>query len=283
MIRNQEQEQAGEHQKRLETALAPLRERLVTHPLYGCLHDGHSIRLFMKAHVFAVWDFQCLLKALQRLLTCVEVPWLPTPDPEARRLVNEIVLDEETDQAPGGGYLSHFEIYLQAMRECGANSEPIQSFVNRVSGGLSVERALDVPSLPPGIRPFVDATMAVARSGQPHCVAAAFAYGREAIIPAMFRQLVDQLAEVSPRSWTTLRYYLDRHIGKDSEQHGPQAAMLVRKLCRSDEVLWSQAIEAAQKSLEARARLWDRIAGSIIEGKEEAANKPMQRTGFAGR
>ncbi len=272
MIEKQEHGKAGEAQTRFEIALAPLRQRLVTHPLYACLRDEQSVRIFMEAHVFAVWDFQSLLKALQRLVTCVEVPWLPTPDPAARRLVNEIVLDEESDQAPAGGYLSHFEIYLQAMRECGANTEPIQSFVSGVRAGLSVEEALDAPSLPPGIRPFVIDTMGIARSGQTHRVAAAFAYGREEITPAMFRQLVDRLVAVSPRSWTTLRYYLDRHIEKDSERHGPQAGMLVRKLCGSDETLWSQAMEVAQMSLKARARLWDEIVARVVGRKEGATN-----------
>jgi hypothetical protein len=99
----------------------------------------------------------------------------------------------------------------------------------------------------------------------------------------MFRQLVDRLAAVSPRSWATFRYYLDRHIGKDSEQHGPQADMLVRKLCGSDRSLWSQAMEAAQTSLDARLRLWDKIAATVVGRKKGAANKPMQRTRSARR
>ena len=264
MTGNSERGEADEARERLDVALAPLRERLVTHPLYATLRDEQSVRIFMEAHVFAVWDFQSLLKALQRLVTCVEVPWIPTPDPEARRLVNEIVLDEESDHAPAGGYLSHFEIYLQAMRECGADTDPIQSFVSSVSAGTAMEEALEPATLPPGIRSFVDTTMTIARSGQPHRVASAFAYGREEIIPAMFRQLVDRLAVVSPRSWSTFHYYLDRHIGKDSEQHGLQADLLVRMLCGSDQTLWSQALEAAQTSLEARIRLWDRIAATVV-------------------
>ena len=126
-------------EQQFESSIAPLRERVVMHPLYDHLRDEGAIRLFMEAHVFAVWDFQSLLKALQRLLTCVEVPWLPTPDPQARRLLNEIVLDEESDEAPGGGYLSHFELYLQAMRECGAKRTTIETFLGSLRAGLPVD------------------------------------------------------------------------------------------------------------------------------------------------
>lgn len=257
-------------EQQLEITLAPLRERLVTHPLYAHLCDEGTIRIFMEAHVFAVWDFQSLVKALQRLVTCVEVPWLPTSDPEARRLLNEIVLDEESDQAPGGGYLSHFELYLQAMQECGANVTPIQTFWGSLSAGLSVEEALETSAVPPGVGPFVRATMAIARSAEPHRVAAAFAYGREEIIPAMFRRLMDQLAELSPRSWGTLRYYFDRHIRTDSERHGPQARLLMRRLCGSDAIRWSEAADAARTSLEARDRLWNEIVLTLtskVEGR----------------
>ncbi len=159
---------AGEAEQQFENTLAPWRERVVTHPLYAHLRDEGAIRLFMAAHVFAVLDFQSLLKSLQRLVTCVDVPWLPTSDPQARRLLNEIVLDEESDQAPGGGYLSHFEIYLQAMRECGANVTPIQIFLGHVRAGLPVEQALEASALPPGVGLFVRATMAIARSTEPH-------------------------------------------------------------------------------------------------------------------
>src|SRR5260370_36978106 len=128
-------------EQQLEITLAPWRERVVAHPLYAHLGDEGTIRIFMVAHVFAVWDFQSLLKALQRLVTCVEVPWLPTSDPEARRLLNEIVLDEESDQAPGGGYLSQFEVYLQAIREYGANVTPLQTFLGQLRAGVTGEPA----------------------------------------------------------------------------------------------------------------------------------------------
>jgi hypothetical protein len=156
------------------------------------------------------------------------------------------------------------------MRECGANVTPIQTFLDNLRAGLSVEDALETSVVPPGVGAFVRATMAIARSSEPHRVAAAFAYGREEIIPAMFRRLVNQLAELSPRSWGTLRYYLDRHILTDADRHGPQTRLLVRRLCGSDDIRWAEALEAARTSLEARDRLWNEIVlalSSKVDGR----------------
>jgi len=239
-------------------------ERLISHQLYRHVCDEQSLRIFMRAHVFAVWDFQSLLKALQRMVTCVDIPWLPSGDPVAGRLINELVLDEESDRAPGGGYLSHFEMYLEAMRQCGADAAPIQNLLYDLRSGKTLEESLERPSVPPGVRQFVLNTMAVARSRDVHRIAAAFAYGREEVIPAMFRRLADELAAVSPEAWSTFRYYLDRHISEDADRHGAFARELVARICGSDNLLWSEAQEMARSMLGARIVLWDEVLESIV-------------------
>jgi len=94
--------------------------RLISHQLYHHVCDEQSLRFFMRAHVFAVWDFQSLIKALPRMLMCVKIPWLPSSDPMARRLINELVLDEESGQAPGEVYLSHnVQILPGSAYQCG--------------------------------------------------------------------------------------------------------------------------------------------------------------------
>ena len=122
--------------------LGDARQRLVDHPIYSLVDSPDRLKRFMESHVFAVWDFQSLLKAMQQRLTCTSVPWLPTPDPEARRLVNEIVLDEESDELPEGGAASHFELYLDGMRRTGADTGPIDRLLAQLADGTSLDRAL---------------------------------------------------------------------------------------------------------------------------------------------
>src|SRR6202020_2973894 len=115
--------------ERIRAAISNQRQSLLSHPVYGHIQGVVALRLFMEHHVFAVWDFMSLLKALQRRLCCVDVPWLPATDPLATRFVNEIVLAEESDEDGQGGFLSHFGLYLRAMTRCGADTTAIDGLV----------------------------------------------------------------------------------------------------------------------------------------------------------
>ncbi len=247
--------------------VADLLHRVRSHEVYRRVCDEPSLRRLMQAHVFAVWDFQSLLKALQRAVTCVDVPWLPTADPESRRFLNEIVLEEESDECPWGGYLSHFELYHRAMVECGADTRQIDAFVHALRVGGSVDDALALASASEGVRRFVQTTMEIAHSGSPHRIAAAFSFGREEIVPQMFQRLVDRLSEVQPRRWSTLRHYLVRHIERDGEKHGPFARRLVARLVGVDPTRQQEAEDAARACLVARVQLWDEVFLSLERGE----------------
>jgi len=233
-----------------------LRDRLVSHPLYRLIDGPGRLRRFMESHVFAVWDFQSLLKALQQRLTCTTIPWLPTPDPEARRLVNEIVLDEESDELPEGGSASHFELYLDAMRQAGADTRPIERLLDLLRGGTSLHAALDACGCPPAAAAFVRRSFAVIESGSTPAIAAAFTYGREDVIPDMFRGLVARLAAEDPVAWNRFRFYLERHIEHDDEHHAPVCRRIVARLCGDDAAKWREASTAARECLAARIALW---------------------------
>ena len=101
--------QKENHQRlKLEKSLETTRALIMNHRLYERISNEKQICIFMEYHIFSVWDFQSLIKSLQKQLTCVSTPWLPTKDTEARRLMNEIILDEESGPHPDGGFASHF-------------------------------------------------------------------------------------------------------------------------------------------------------------------------------
>jgi hypothetical protein len=242
-----------------------LRQRIVDHPLYARIRDAHGVRSFMRSHVFCVWDFQSLLKALQREFTSMDVPWLPKGDPEARRLMNEVVLEEESDIHPDGGYASHFELYLDAMRDSGADRGPIDGLIARLRRGETIGPALANATLPAGVREFVGTTFDVIATGELHRMVAVFTYTREDLIPDMFSRVVKGLAEHAPAQWSKFQFYLNRHIEIDGERHGPISHALLNRVCGKDPRLWQEAEESVRQALAARLALWDGIL-SEIEG-----------------
>src|SRR6266850_3381410 len=98
------------------------------HAVLGAVQSLQHARIFMEHHVWAVWDFMSLLKSLQAEIAPTRVPWVPPRDPAAARLINEIATVEEADDGPDGVPASHFEIYMQAMEEAGADTTPIRTF-----------------------------------------------------------------------------------------------------------------------------------------------------------
>lgn len=251
--------------------LGDARERLVRHRIYGLVNSAARLRRFMESHVFAVWDFQSLLKAMQQRLTCTSIPWVPTPDAEARRLVNEIVLDEESDALPEGGSASHFELYLHGMRNAGADTGPIDRMIETLRAGVSqggksvatvVGDAMREAGAPEAAQAFVRHSFAVIESGSTHGIVAAFTYGREDVIPDMFRGLVSSLASRDP-AWERFHWYLDRHIEADDEKHAPVCRRIMARLCGDDPAKWAEASRMARACVEARIALWDAIAAEL--------------------
>jgi hypothetical protein len=249
--------------ERLRGRLRPLRNALLDHAVYREIKGLGALRLFMEHHVFAVWDFMSLLKALQARLCCVSVPWLPAPDAQATRFLNEIVLAEESDEDGQGGFLSHFGLYLRAMTRCGADTTAIDRVLEELRKGSPVPAALAAVGVPGCVERFVCRTFGLIERGGLWSLASAFTFGREDLLPALFQRLVDELDVEAGGGLEDFRYYLRRHIGLDGGEHGPMAVRLVASLCGSDEARWQEAEEAAVTALEARRDLWDGVLTTL--------------------
>lgn len=249
--------------------LTLLRNRLDQHPVYGAVQTMSDLRLFMECHIFSVWDFMSVIKYLQQQIAPASYPWVPLGNPTVRYFINQLVLEEESDQAPPGGryaHASHFELYLDAMREVGANPDAALSFVPTAARD-GMDRALALGVAPAASVRFMESTFGFLKSGKPHVVAAAFALGREHIIPGMFRSFLKRMG-MSEQDAPTFHFYLNRHIHLDADFHGPISLQLLDELCDGDEIKLKEAGVAASAALEARIRFWDDIHAAIVSGHQ---------------
>jgi ActR/RegA family two-component response regulator len=248
--------------------ITPLREKLLAHRVYDMLTTMKALQVFVKYHCYAVWDFMCLLKALQNKLTCTEIPWQNPSNMDAARMINEIVVAEETDvRQDGHGYASHFTLYVEAMDEIGANTDALYRFADLIAEGMPWAQAVNRAEVPAAAAEFMSHTLEMCQDHPPYEVAAFFLFGRENLIPDMFRKIVEGLAESENVKIDAFRYYLDRHIGIDEEEHGPASVRMMKSMCGDNDMRWRLVKRAAEESLIARIKLWDGIAEAI-----EAAN-----------
>lgn len=238
--------------------LSDLREELKSHKLYNKINNIESLKLFMENHVFAVWDFMSLLKSLQFHLTCVSIPWVPSENPYLARLINDIVFEEESDLNELNQPKSHFEMYLDAMCQIGANTQQVDQLLNFLKSGKKLEDSFHEVKVHDEIISFIKYTFQIISSNEVHKIASAFAFGREDIIPDMFIEIL-KTEDPNNNRYNKFRYYLNRHIELDGDKHGLQAIEMVFELCNNNQEKLYEALYVAKQSIKQRLLLWDYI------------------------
>ncbi len=244
-----------------------LRKELATHPVYAAVTDMNDLTTFMQHHIYSVWDFMSLVKYLQNEIAPAQTPWIPFGDALVQRFINDIVLEEESDEGipledGTPTYTSHFNLYAQAMEEVKVgSSQDIRTFVAKVASDSLEEARKSIP-IPSAAKAFMETTFSFIHSDKPHVIAAAFALGREHIIPEMFRALLDKM-NISRDQAAVFHYYLDRHIELDGDHHGPMSMRMLELLCESDETKIAEAEQAALTAIRARIKFWDGVLVAI--------------------
>lgn len=242
-----------------------LRESLSKHPLYAAIHNENNLKVFMEHHVYAVWDFMSLIKSLQKHFAPSKFPWIPPKNSRYANFINKLVLEEESDDAlidsVDATYASHFESYCQAMLEAGANIHPILKFIE-VVGNDGLDTALEVADVPTPAKQFMMFTFDIIGRNQPHLLAAALAYGREALVPQLYRSILGGL-QISPSDAPNLYAYLNRHIQLDEQEHGPLATQMVQELCDGADEKLNEAMEVAEQAVATRLEFWNGIHDAL--------------------
>ena len=243
--------------------IAQFHEPLERHPIYAAVTTIDDLRCFMQHHVFSVWDFMSLIKFLQSVVAPTRYPWTPGGDGNVARFINELVLEEESDEHPvDGGHCSHFVLYQSAMAEIGADVGPSNDFVDRLNTGIDINQALQHPDVPAPSRRFTTTTFGFIDDDRPHIAAAALALGREHIIPGMFRAILRRIG-VGAKQAPIFHAYLQRHIHLDEDFHAPLSLRLLNGLCASDHRRIDEAVSAAEHAVQARVAFWDGVLEAI--------------------
>lgn len=253
----------NEHIKKLQKEIEPIRQQLIQHQVYSNIKTIKDLNIFMEHHVYAVWDFMSLLKALQKNLTCVNLPWIPVGTPETRYLINEIVLGEESDVDENGKRTSHFELYLEAMKQAGCDLNKINALIKNISKKIPVSESIVISEIPTASAEFINNTFSVINSNIPHVQAGVFTFGREDLIPGMFISFVNELNKQTDNKISILKYYLERHIEVDGDHHSHLAYKMTEELCGDDKNKWDEATTAIKNALYHRIKLWDFILHRI--------------------
>lgn len=253
---------------KINTVIEPLRQEIINHKVYSVIRELDDLKVFMNYHIYAVWDFMSLLKSLQNNLTCTSVPWFPVGDAVTRHLINEIVVGEESDIDGAGIRKSHFELYLEAMKQCNADVEKMNIFITSLKNSNEFQSAYKNAETPLAAQNFVNFTFDCIDSKKSHLQAAVFTFGREDLIPDMFHSIVSDMHEKFPNSLTIFKYYLERHIEIDGDHHSNLALTMTSNLCGENEEFWKEAEQASVQSLKQRIALWDGIYDQIIAQKK---------------
>jgi hypothetical protein len=242
--------------------IGSFKQQLEEHPVYEAVASIQDLRCFMEHHVYSVWDFMSLIKYLQSVIAPTTYPWTPQGDASVRRFINELVLEEESDETHvPGEYSSHFELYQRAMAEIGADTAAISGFIQSVRD-TGIDEALQLASIPEASRRFTTRTFKFIRGNKPHEIAAALALGREHIIPCMFRSILKRIG-VSANEAPIFHFYLNRHIHLDEDFHAPLSLRLLNSLCGNDEAKIQEALDAATVAVNARIEFWDGVLVAI--------------------
>ena len=242
--------------------LDSFKARLEDHPVYSSVQTLDDLRTFMEHHVFSVWDYMSLIKYLQSVIAPTQYPWVPQGDASVRRFVNELVMEEESDESNvHGEFSSHFELYIKAMEEIGADTSKIKKFVHDVIEN-GIEYSLENSTIPAPSKFFTENTFKSIERNNAHEVAASLALGREHIIPLMFSALLEKM-NVSKNEAPIFHYYLQRHIDLDGDSHAPLSLRLLNGLCEGSEQKIEDAVMAANSAVNTRLKFWDGVLNAI--------------------
>lgn len=244
------------------------------HPAFKNMKSQLHLRIFMEHHVFQVWDFMILLKSIQFGINNIYKQgynnfscWFPKVPGKFSRLITEICLDEESDEALWD--LSHFEYYLKAMEQSNCEMYHIERALQYVRSNTGENQNLENVDFFPS--EAVEEHFRYMRNisnitENPEALLykplASFCVCREGLIPDFFSSIVKEISQKSQISNNYFIQYLTRHIELDGDEHSEKWYELLGYFLDDDN--FDDALEIIIQSLRLRKQVLDEINEKIL-------------------
>ncbi len=245
--------------------IEPIKTNLLSlerHKVFDQLLSNEDLQLFMSWHVFSVWTYMSIIKRLQLEFTCTCLPWTPYRSAKSAHLINKIVSENESIDLANNTYLSHFELYLCAMEEIGANTFSIRTFVDLIAANMPLQDALKISNSPPAIEEFVLTNTHIAISGSVEEVLGCMIYAHEYIFPKSFIHSSAGSA-LSRFAEEKFSLYLKMCCSTDPHQRHLDITNLLIEQTNGNESCLKTCLDAALGAIKRQANLWDSLACKI--------------------
>jgi hypothetical protein len=216
-------------------ALSPLREQALNHDVYRLISHPQALTVFVEHHVFAVWDYAALYTAAHDSADSLSV----------RRA--SAALDE----------------YRRAMVTYGADTRTIDQFEALTGAGTPWPHALDRACVPRAAARFVSRTLTLCQERSPIDLAATLLFGRERLMPSLYRRLAESLAVARSSGMEGLLAHFRQPGQKTMLPQDSIVAVALADRCGRDPSAWQSVYHAACAALHARLAFWDGIATAI--------------------
>lgn len=233
---------------------------LEKHDIYESVVGLKSLQYFMERHIICVWSYTALLQSLHKDLVAMVFPLNSESHKEAIRLISEIIINEEVDDLGDGRYLSHLELYLEAMQDLDCDLSKILDFFDQLETNRSIDEAIKKSLFSEEIKEYARATARFLRKPL-HIRAAALYYEGEPFFPDQFLYrlyLLSDHIKCDKALW-----YFEKHIEGIKCQDFSAAGRLVEVLCKVDHKFDYEAESTASAVMRNRINLWNKILRGI--------------------
>ena len=249
-----------------QNATTPYKIMLFNNKLFEQTFETSKVKIFMDSHVFAIWDYLTILKALQRKLASKNIRLLDQDVPDLPFLINQIVINEEIEEESSQEYLSAlgvYQLYINTMKEIGADINPITNFVESIKNEKYWKDALKETKslyryLPITTYDYLEHNLSVVDYAKIHELAGVFFFGREDI-HCKFNLFLRGNQE-NAKNFSNLKNFLQRHIDDDAKNKNPiLGEYILNLLCKNDETKWKEVETSVIEAIKKRNEFLDGI------------------------